>query len=305
VNDAFLSPSVGLVWAVVKELNIILSIVKHLKACHNGGCKAYPEWQDIATQETNLADVSYGQIVTASAAIQIADAIEQMIVRGQLRVDERLPGEAELATRFGVSRPTVREALKRLAARHLIRSRRGAAGGNFVSGPSPEDLSASIGTATALMVATGQIDLDQIAVARVEMEAACCKLAAENRTTEQLAALQAEIEIEQDMSISDTEFCASEVTFHRLVVDATGNPLMRFLMNAIIEMLLPISNMVIYRVRDRRMIVGFHQRVVTALEQRNADDAIAAVRELIAYTRDLYVAADAARKARELASRNA
>lgn len=252
-----------------------------------------------------MADVSYGQIVTASAAIQIADAIEQMIVRGQLRVDERLPGEAELAARFGVSRPTVREALKRLAARHLIRSRRGAAGGNFISGPSPDDLSASIGTATALMVATGQVDLDQIAVARVEMEAACCRLAAENRTAEQLGALQAEIEIEQDMSISDPEFCASEVSFHRLVVDATGNPLMRFLMNAIIEMILPISNMVIYRVRDRRMIVSFHQRIVTALDERDADDAISAVRELIAYTRDLYVAADAARKARELASRNA
>ncbi len=252
-----------------------------------------------------MADVSYRQIVTASAAIQIADAIEQMILRGQLRVDERLPSEAELATRFGVSRPTVREALKRLAARHLIRSRRGAAGGTFVSGPSPDDLSASIGTATALMVATGQVDLDQIAVARVEMEASCCRLAAENRTVEQLAALQAEIEIQQDMSISDPEFCASEVTFHRLVVDATGNPLMRFLMNAIVEMILPISNMVIYRVRDRRMIVGFHQRIVTALEERKADDAIASVRELIAYTRDLYVAADAARKSRELASRSA
>jgi DNA-binding FadR family transcriptional regulator len=75
-----------------------------------------------------LAEVSYGQIVTASAAIQIADAIEQMIVRGQLRVDDRLPSETELSAQFGVSRPTVREALKRLAARHLVRSRRGPAG---------------------------------------------------------------------------------------------------------------------------------------------------------------------------------
>lgn len=250
-----------------------------------------------------MPDVSYGQIVTASAAIQIADAIEQMILRGQLRVDDRLPGESDLAQKFGVSRPTVREALKRLAARHLIRSRRGPAGGTFVCGPSPEDLSATIGTATALMVASGQVDLDQISAARVEMEAACCRLAVESRTEEQLAALQAEIEIEQDMSISDQDYCASEVRFHRLVVDATGNPLMRFLMNALIEMLLPISNMIIYRVRDRRMIVEFHQSIVLALRLRDAEAAVSAVRHLIAYTRDLYVTADEARKAREAAHR--
>ena len=244
------------------------------------------------------SDVSYGQIITASAAIQIADAIEQMIVGGQLRVDDRLPGEAELAGRFGVSRPTVREALKRLAARHLVRSRRGATGGTFVAEPSPVDLAASIGTAAALMVATGQINLDQIATARVEMEAACCRLAAENRTEQQLEALAAEIEIERTTSISDQDFCASEVRFHRVVVEATGNPLMLMLMNALVEMLLPVSNMIIYRVRDRRMIVTFHARILHALEERDAEGAVAAVRELIAHTRDLYVAADKARKVR-------
>lgn len=244
-----------------------------------------------------MAEVSYGQIVTASAAIQIAEAIEQMIVCGHLRVDDRLPGEADLAAQFGVSRPTVREALKRLAARHLVRSRRGPAGGTFIAGPSPDDLAASIGTAAALMVATGQVDLDQIAAARVEMEAACCRLAADNRTDEQLAALEAEIEIERTMTISDPDFCASEVRFHRIVVEATGNPLMRFLMNALIEMLLPVSNMIIYRVRDRRMIVAIHTRTLQALRERDADGAIAAVRELIAYTRGLYTAADEARRA--------
>ena len=52
---------------------------------------------------------------------QIATAIRESIVSGVLAVDERLPNEAELAAQFGVSRPTVREALKRLAANNLIR----------------------------------------------------------------------------------------------------------------------------------------------------------------------------------------
>ncbi len=51
---------------------------------------------------------------TRDLSAQIADAIRAAIVAGTLRVDERLPSEAELSDSFGVSRPTVREALKRL-----------------------------------------------------------------------------------------------------------------------------------------------------------------------------------------------
>lgn len=73
--------------------------------------------------------MTYKPIVTTSVASQIADAIQQAILDGSLRANDRLPSEEDLAGQFGVSRPTMREALKRLAARHLIRSRRGAAGG--------------------------------------------------------------------------------------------------------------------------------------------------------------------------------
>lgn len=243
-----------------------------------------------------LVEVGYAQIVTASAAIQIAEAIEQMILDGRLRIDDRLPGEGELASRFGVSRPTVREALKRLAARHLIRSRRGSAGGTFVSGPSPDELAASIGTATTLMVAAGQVSLDEIATTRAEMEAICCRLAAAHRTDAHLASLRAEIEVQKNNAITDQDFCGSEVRFHRIVVDAAGNALLRFLMNAVIESLLPVSNMIIYRVRDRRIIVGYHKRIADALEEHDATQAIGAVQELIAYTRDRYTAAEKARR---------
>ena len=66
-----------------------------------------------------------------SLSIQIAEAIRNAIISGDLIVDERLPSEAELAEQFAVSRPTVREALKRLAAQSLIRTQRGATGGAF------------------------------------------------------------------------------------------------------------------------------------------------------------------------------
>ena len=71
-------------------------------------------------------------IVKASLSKQIAEQLRAAIVDGRFKIGERLPTEDELAQRYGVSRPSVREALKRLAAQNLVRARRGPTGGNFV-----------------------------------------------------------------------------------------------------------------------------------------------------------------------------
>ncbi len=241
---------------------------------------------------------TYGQIVTTSVASQIADQLQQAIVDGRLKVNERLPTEEGLAAQFGVSRPTVREALKRLAARHLIRSRRGPAGGTFVTDPSPEDLALSMGTSVTLLVASGGVTLDDMATARLEMEAVCCRLAARNRTEEHLTALKAEIAMQRDAAISDEDFCASDVRFHRTIISAAGNRLLRFLMNAAVEALMPVSNMIIFRVRDRKEIVAYHERMLTALARRDAKAAVEALGELVHYIRAQYAKAEEARKAR-------
>src|SRR5262245_59403337 len=68
-----------------------------------------------------FAVMEYESVITESAARQIAENIREAIMNGRLKVDERLPTEEELATRFKVSKPTIREALKRLAAQNLIR----------------------------------------------------------------------------------------------------------------------------------------------------------------------------------------
>ena len=238
---------------------------------------------------------TYGQIVTSSAANQIADQIQQAIMDGRLKVDDRLPTEEELAAQYGVSRPTVREALKRLAARHLIRSRRGPTGGTFVSGPSPEELAQSLGTSVTLLVATSGVTLDEMATARLEMEAVCCRLAAQGRTEAHLAGMREELAIQRDAAISDQDFCASDVRFHRLIVEAAGNALLRFLMNALVEALMPVSNMIIFRVRDRLEIIAHHERMLAALEARDADGAAEALGGLVHYIRDQYAKAEEAR----------
>ena len=235
-------------------------------------------------------------IVTTSAARQIAERLRTAIVNGHLAVDERLPTEDELAARFGVSRPTVREALKRLAAQNLIRSRRGPTGGTFVNRPSPEDLADALCGSATLLVGLGAFGMDEIATARFEMEAACCRLAAVNRTEDDLARLTAELDLQSNADLDDAAFCASDVRFHRTVVDAAGNRVLSLAMVLVIEALVPVMNMVLHRVRVRRAVVDLHARMLDGLRAGDPDATVDGLRDLTDYLRDRYAEALADRK---------
>ncbi len=243
--------------------------------------------------------IKYETLVTESLAKQIAENIREAIMAGRLEVDERLPTEEELAERFQVSRPTVREALKRLAAQNLIRSRRGPTGGTFVNRPSHEEVSAALANASTLMVSMGEFGLDDIAEARHQLETVCCRLAAERREAKHLEAMAAEIALQGDPALTDADFCASDVRFHRALVNASGNAVLQFLMYAVIEALQPVANMVVFRFRERETIAGHHRRIFAALEARDAGAAVAALTEQIDYLREKYAEARAWRRRRD------
>lgn len=240
--------------------------------------------------------IDYQGLVTQGLAIQIAEKIRQAILEGRLKVDERLPTEDELASRFSVSRPTIREALKRLAAQNLIRSRRGPTGGTFVNQPSRNEARLAVANAAALLVSLGEFSLQDIAEARQELELVCCRLAAARRTDAQLEALAEEIRRQRDPSLSDEEFCASDVRFHRGLVEAAANPALDFATAGVIEALQPAVNMVVFRHRDRRTVALQHERLHRALAAREADDACMALADYMADLRRQYGKAQAARQ---------
>ena len=72
-----------------------------------------------------------GQIRQRRLSDNIVEQLETMILEGTLQPGQRLPPERALAEQFGVSRPSLREAVQRLAAKGLLISRQG--GGNFVT----------------------------------------------------------------------------------------------------------------------------------------------------------------------------
>ncbi|EUB97807.1 regulatory protein GntR HTH [Rhizobium sp. CF080] len=243
--------------------------------------------------------LKYDEVVRTGIARQVSDNIRSAIMDGRLKIDERLPTEEELAKSFGISRPTVREALKRLAAQNLIHSKRGPTGGNFVKRPDPEGLSKAITGAATLLVGIGAFDIEEIITARLETEAVCCRLAASNRNEADLAAMEAEIAVQLDEAVSDEDFCASDVRFHRALVESTGNGPLKLMMYTVIEAFIPITNMIVFRVRERRHVASLHQEIVDAVRSREDAKAADALARLLAYVRESYSAVLDARAKRD------
>ena len=231
--------------------------------------------------------IEYAQINREGLSKQIADAIRDAIVTGGLLVDERLPGEHELAERFGVSRPTVREALKRLAAQNLIRTQRGPTGGAFVNRLSWSEAHDSLLTTARLVIGMNDIAFDSVAEARFLMERACLPLVVARHDAEHIERMRQEIAEQERPDISDEEFCASDVRFHRALVDATDNPLIAFEMVGMVEAMQPLLNMLTYRTRDRAKIADLHQKLVTAVGERDLSTAETTLDALAAYTTEL------------------
>ncbi len=246
--------------------------------------------------------IDYRGLVTDGLSKQIAEKIRDAILHGRLQVHERLPTEEDLAARFDVSRATIREALKRLAAQNLIRSRRGPAGGTFVNKPSREELHAATANAATLLVSLGEFELRDIVEAREEIETVCCRLAVRRRTDAHLAALAEEIERQIDPALEDTEFCASDVRFHRTLVQAAGNPALDFAAASVIESLQPVVNQVVFRYRDRAQVTTLHARIHRAIAARDARAACAALATYMNALRRQHREAARARAARAAAN---
>ena len=243
-------------------------------------------------------------IVKASISRQIAEQLRDAIVAGRFKIGERLPTEDELAQRYGVSRPSVREALKRLAAQNLVRARRGPSGGNFVVQPSYGELAESLSGAATLLVGIGALDIEEIIQARRTLQASCAELAVQHAEAQHIDKLESALLRQQDPQISDEAFCQADVAFHRALVDATDNGMLRFVMYTVIEALIPVTNMVVTVVRERSDIISLHRQMLEQLRARNAGALKASIDALMDYLLQKFEQASAAKsQAADLSSR--
>ena len=84
---------------------------------------------------------------------------------------------------------------------------------------------------------------------------------------EQLAIMRAEIDRQGEPGLTDEAFCASDVAFHRALVDGAQNPVLSYQLSGSIEAMQPLMNMITFTARSRAEIVEIHTDILDALER--------------------------------------
>jgi DNA-binding FadR family transcriptional regulator len=121
---------------------------------------------------------------------QAAGQLQALIVSGSIKPGERLPAESELIVALGVSRSTVREALRMLSTQGLIRTVRGVHGGNFVSEVNVDAVGDFLESRLGLLTASSSGSQQDLREVRELMEVQAAGLAAARRTDDDLVVLR-------------------------------------------------------------------------------------------------------------------
>jgi GntR family transcriptional repressor for pyruvate dehydrogenase complex len=143
----------------------------------------------------------------------VAHEMLVLIFSGRFRAGDRLPPERALAAEFGVSRPTIRQAVAVLAAHGLVESRVGS--GTFV-----------VGTPEGAAPAAENLDVTEIMEARLVFEVGAVRLAARRarRSREDLDVIAAIVEALEHLEAQDVFPVETDVAFHKAVLRVARNP---------------------------------------------------------------------------------
>ncbi|NIH80597.1 FadR/GntR family transcriptional regulator [Amycolatopsis viridis] len=155
------------------------------------------------------------------------EAIKQMIVDGELRPGDRLPREADLADRLGLSRNSLREAVRALSLIHVLDVRRG--DGTYVTSLEPSLLMDAMG----FVVDFHRDDtVLQFLEARRVIEPAVTEMAARQMPDEEIAALAKLLDSLGDEPTVD-QLVENDLEFHRRIATACGNPVLASLLESL------------------------------------------------------------------------
>jgi GntR family transcriptional regulator, transcriptional repressor for pyruvate dehydrogenase complex len=231
-----------------------------------------------------------GRAERRSVSEQVAESIRGHMQRAGLRPGDRLGREVDLARQFGVSRPTLREALRLLSSSHLIRASKGPGGGIFVAATAEEGIGRSVSDSVASMLSAQSITMDELLETRMLFEVPLVGLAAQRATADDVERLRAVL-AEADERPDDGDVVARvDARLHRLLSEIAGNRLAAAFTAWVVEVLQPPLRELVAPAVVESVLVEQHRDIVRAIERGDPAAAERAMREHLVYVRDLVAA---------------
>ncbi len=233
-----------------------------------------------------------------STSEAVAERIRSFVLAERLEPGDRLGREEDLAREFGVSRPTLREALRLLSSEHLVRASKGPGGGIFVAATPEQGIGLSVSAAVATMLDAQSIELDELLETRILLEVPLAGLAAQRAGEGDLIELQALID-EINAAGSDlARITELDARLHHLIAQIADNRLAGAFTRWIVDVLQPRIASVIEPAVVESMIADQHRGLLEAIMRCDPVAAERAMREHLVYLRDLVSAVERSRAER-------
>ncbi|MBC8170183.1 MAG: FadR family transcriptional regulator [Anaerolineae bacterium] len=222
-------------------------------------------------QQMSLNDQFRGAVHREAISDQITERILSMIREQSLHPGDRLPPERELALLMGVSRATVREALRSLAMMNVVELKHGS--GTFVTSLEPKLLVENF----ALVFSLTDNSFLQLIEAREVIEPGATALAAQRITDEEIAQLEDILRRSWEcLNHNPVDFSPLDIEFHIKTAEFSRNVLLTRIMQAIAQMSIASSERTAgdhHDVRKRRAerAIRMHQGILDAIKARDAE----------------------------------
>jgi len=214
---------------------------------------------------------------TERAFERICSEIKRLIFKGVLKPGDRLPPETELARRFNVGRQTVREALRLLELAGFITIQKGCAGGPVIEDTILNTISNSIFDAIYMK----KITVEELTVARLEIEKAMLKHAVEEITPEDLQGLQKTINQAKEHAEIGIHPFKDNIEFHKSLAKASKNKMFVILVDALMAVVADFLSRLQPDFEISRKVIYEHERILDALKRRKLEEADALLEDHI------------------------
>ncbi|HEX6946139.1 MAG TPA: FadR/GntR family transcriptional regulator [Acidimicrobiia bacterium] len=193
--------------------------------------------------------------------------LRKLIAQGDLRPGQRLPNEHDLANRLGISRASLREGIRALAAMNIVVVRHG--DGTYVSSLEPELLAEPL----QLILAIEDSAVFSLFEVRRITEPAAAALAAERATTEELDALRDEIKAGIEAQGDALKLVEHDSRLHQLIHLAAHNPILRSVSASLAGLANSVRKRTVRLPRNAPLTISEHTDVVEAICARDSEAA--------------------------------